>query len=129
MSDQKIANLSSITLLLPTSQTATANGTGVDVTALEGNFAVIVESAVGTGTTPTFDLKLQDSATVGGTYADVAGAAITQIAAAAAGPLNRQIIVVDKNKVKSFIRAAITISGTTPVFLSSAVIVGAKKYT
>lgn len=129
MSDKDIANLNIVTLLLPADRTASAaTPTGVDVTAFEGNIACIVESAVGTGTTPTFDLKLQHSDSISGTYTDITGAAITQITDAAAGALNRQKIIINSNNIKAFVRAPTVISGTSPHFISSAILVGTKQY-
>ena len=126
MSDQTIANLHTISLLVPADRTATANCTGVDISAFDGNVACIIDTAAGTGTTPTLDVKLQDCATVGGTYADIPGAAITQVTDAAA---STQKLVFNANNVKTFVRPVVTISGTTPHFICNAVLVGSKQYT
>ena len=128
MSDNSIANLLVLSALLPATSTSTRTGTGIDVTAYDGNVACIVRSSVGTGTTPTLDFKLQDSDAVGGTYADVTGATATQITDAAEGALNTQKIVFNANKVKAFVRVVGTIAGTTPSFINSAEFVGNKQY-
>ncbi len=130
MSDQDIANLTVKNLFLPADRTTltASETTGVDISDYDGNIAVIIESAVGTGTTPLLDLKLRTCDTVGGTYADIPGMAITQVADAAAGALNRQKLVFNKNSVKKFINASITIAGTSPHFICSGVIVGSKQY-
>jgi hypothetical protein len=128
--DRIIANLNVKNLFLPADRStlAASETTGVDITEYDGDIAVIVNVAVGTGTNPTFDLKLRTCDTVGGTYVDIPGAAITQVTDAAAGALNRQKLIIDANKCKAFINAAITITGSSPHFISGAVIVGSKQY-
>ena len=52
--------------------TATDTGTAVDCQAGDGHVHAVLE--VGTVTDGTFALKMQESATSGGTYADITGA-------------------------------------------------------
>ena len=65
------------TELDPVSQgAATVTTGGVDMSKFERVMFVVMVGAVTTGTV---DAKLQESATSGGTYTDIAGASITQI--------------------------------------------------
>lgn len=108
------------------SRTATLTGTGLDVSAYEGIAKVV--QVVGTptaGTNPTWDGKIQTSATSGGTYADVSGATFTQITT----PGGMQGIAVDLNKCDKFIRYVGTIGGTvSPAFPVGVAFEGIKKY-
>ncbi len=62
-----------------------------------------------TGTSPTCDIKLQECATLGGSYTDVAGGAVPQITAAGTYELH-------VHWLQSYIRHHTTLGGTTPVF-------------
>ena len=97
----------------PITATATATGAGVDTMGYN-SAAVVLEVGVVSGTTPTLDVKIQDSATVGGTYVDVPGAVFTQVTATN----NAQILRIEDLGItrKRFIRAVGTIAGTTPSF-------------
>lgn len=100
-----------VNLLATAARTATANGTGVDVTDYEGMAEVMLDSAAGTGTSPTQDVKLQDSAD-NSTFADITGATFTQVTTTA----SQQKISVDLSKARRYVRAVTTIGGTTPSF-------------
>lgn len=113
-------------LLIPATRTSSANGTGIDCSEYEGSVLAMVHSAAGTGTTPTLDVKLQDSDAVGGTYADIPGAVFTQIDDTAGGSI--QGIQVDASGAKAFIRAVATIAGTTPSFIVGVSVLGLPKY-
>lgn len=121
--NKNIHDVVTLVNLLPTAaRTATANGTGVDVRDYEGKGTVVLDSAAGTGTTPTLDVKLQDSDD-NSTFADISGATFTQVAADAA----RQNIALDFNNVKRYVRAVSTIGGTSPSFTYSLNLLGSKK--
>lgn len=111
-------------LFAPAARTASANGTGVDLTDYEGELLVILDTAAGTGTSPTLDVKLQESDTLNGTYTDIAGKAFTQVVNAA----SQQKLTFDVEKAKAFVRAVATIGGTTPSFTFNVQFVGLKKY-
>lgn len=104
-------------------RTATGQGSSVDVRDVEGDLAIVLDSAAGTGTTPTLDAKLQDSDDGSTGWADVSGATFTQVVGAAA----QQKIVVDANAAKRYVRVAYTIGGTTPSFTFSVNALGRKK--
>lgn len=101
-------------------RTTTTNGSAVDVRAQKGIAAVLLDSAAGTGTTPTLDVKIQDSADGSTGWADIAGAAFTQVTNAA----SQQKIGVDLDSCRGYIRAVATIGGTTPSFTFSVTALG-----
>lgn len=111
-------------LLPPASQTVTLNGAGVDLQKVAPQTAA-VELHVGTvtGTTPTLNVKIQDSAD-NSTFADLATPiAFAQIVAAQT-PITVQV---DTRLVRRYIRAVATIAGTSPVFPCSAVLIAQKE--
>ena len=100
-------------LFAPAAQTVTANGAGVDLVAMGGDHAVVsLHLGVVSGTTPTLDVKIQDSAD-NSTFADFATpVAFTQKTVGASfSRLNLNIA-----NVRRYVRAVVTITGTTPVF-------------
>ncbi len=106
--------------IVPQVATSTVTGTGVD---LDNTIAVFAELQVGTvsGTTPTLDVKLQESDTSGGTYTDIPGAAIAQVTA------STKIDGIDAKRTKRWFRALATIAGTTPSFALSVSLWGNKR--
>lgn len=93
--------------------TATATGTGVDTLGYN-SAAVALEVGVVSGTSPTLDVKIQDSAD-NSTFADVTGLTFTQVTATG----NSQILRVDglnTSTRRRYLRAVGTIAGTTPSF-------------
>lgn len=103
----------------------TQTGTGVDCSELTGQVAVILSASNQSGTTPTLDVKLQTSATVDGTYADISGATFTQVTTTD----GQQVITLDIDSIATdFVRAVGTLAGTSPVYEYSASLVGFSKY-
>lgn len=124
MNLQTIMDILTLLNLFPSAaRTATANGTGVDLQQYSGDVAVVLDSAAGTGTTPTLDVKLQDSAD-NSTFADITGATFTQVT----GTASQQKIVVNKDAARRYVRAVATIGGGTPSFTFSVNALGVKKY-
>lgn len=124
MNQNNIADdLQLLTLAAAAAVTATGNGTGVDVTSFVGQVAVVLTSAAGTGTTPTLDVKLQQSDTLSGTYTDISGATFSQVVAAA----SVQKISLNVDSVKPFIRIVDTVGGTTPSFTRCVSLLGLKQ--
>jgi hypothetical protein len=115
-----------LTSLHPTAaRTATGNGAvAADLRTYDGDIAVLLDSAAGTGTTPTLDLKIQDSADGFTDWQDVALATFTQVVAVA----SQQKLNMNKNAVRRYVRCVYTIGGTTPSFTFSLNIVGVPKY-
>ena len=119
------ANLD-IKILFPAlARTATANGTGVDlqgyINAGGRQMKAFLDVGAVSGTTPTLDVKLQDSAD-NVTYADIAGATFAQATAATS-----QAIHFRTNK--RYVRAVATIAGTTPSFTCSVYALAEKRLT
>ena len=119
--------LSNIALLPSAVNTSTATGTGVDVSGFQGKLKLVLDTAIGTGTTPTLDVTVEDGLTLGGAYAAVTDAngdayAFTQVTDAAAVLAS---IAVDTRDCRKFIRVVATITGTTPSFTCSLNAVGA----
>ena len=124
MNSQNVMDTLQLLNLFPTAaRTATANGTGVDLNDYEGDIAIMIDSDAGTGTAPTLDVKIQDSAD-NSAFADVTDATFTQITTTA----GRQKIVVNSDSSARYVRAVATITGTTPSFTFSVNAVGIKKY-
>jgi len=117
-----LARVTDAVLFAPAARTTTANGTGVDVTDYEGVATVLLTSAAGTGTTPTLDVKLADSAD-NSTWADIPGATFAQVTTAA----SEQLLAFDVQAARKFVRAQCTIAGTTPSFTFAVAFVGIKK--
>ncbi len=105
----------------------TVDGTGIDTKDYEGMAIASLNAKVGTGTTPTLDVKIQESDTLGGTYTDVTGAAFAQVTDVA-GTAGVQKIAIDISGTKRFIRARSVAGGTTPSFNRSCTLIAQKKY-
>lgn len=114
---------SSVTLLAPAEITATANGSGVDLLAYAGKAIVTLCSTIGTGTSPTLAVKLQDSAD-NSSFADVSGATFTQVTDAAASV---QTIGYQISENRRYVRVVSTAGGTTPSFYTSVTMVALKE--
>jgi hypothetical protein len=102
----------------------TGNGAAVDVQTLDGDIFLILDSAAGTGTAPTLDIKVQSSDTSGGTFTDITGAVFTQVTGTAA----QQAITISKDEARRWIRIVYTVGGSNPSFTFSVNGVGVKKY-
>lgn len=116
------ANL--IEIVPVTTATSTHTGTGQDTQKYDGYAQFILTSAAGTGTSPTLDVKLQESDALGSGYTDIAGATFTQVTDAADAS---EMIQVDMAARKKYIRAVGTIAGTTPSFDFAVLAVSTRK--
>jgi hypothetical protein len=101
----------------PGRYTTTQTGAGVDTFGYN-SAALVLEVGTVSGTTPTLDVKVQDSAD-NSSFADVSGLTLTQITASN----NSQILQIDGlnssyNGVarRRYLRVVGTIGGTTPSF-------------
>lgn len=120
-----IINQATHTEVLPAVRvTATGNGSAVDLNALAGDIAYTLMSSAGGGTSPTLDVKLQDSADGSTGWADISGATFTQVTDAAD---SHETIVVDSDAHKRHVRAVKTVSGTSPTFDCGVTAVGFAK--
>ena len=114
-------------LLGADSRSASANGTGFDLQGsndAEGEAIVILDSEAGTGTSPTLDVKLQESAN-DSDWSDISGATFTQVTDGGAG---FEKISINVNDTERYVRAVATLGGTTPVFVCAVSLVYSKKY-
>lgn len=105
--------------------TASGNSTGVDVTAYEGLAKVVLDSSAG-GSGATDDVVIQESADGSTGWAALAQgntSAFTQVGNAA----STQVINIDLDKCKAFLRIAETVGGTAS-FKRSVLLVANKKY-
>lgn len=100
-------------------RTATGNGAGIDVRDFVGRGKLTVDCAAGTGTTPTLDIRLQDSED-NVTFADIPGLTFAQVTTVA----SQQQRGITLDAVRRFIRVAFTVGGTTPSFTFSATLQG-----
>jgi len=117
------------TLLACDARTASANGTGFDLegsNGAEGEAIVILASdAASAGSSPTLDVKLQESAN-NSDWSDISGATFTQVTDAAQA---LEKISINTNDVKRYLRAVGTIGGTSsPAFTYSVALAYGKKY-
>ena len=104
--------------------TSTATSAAIDLKEYDGDVSLILTSAAGTGSSPTLDVKVQDSDASGGTYGDLSGAAFTQVTDSA----SMQVITFSKDEAKRYIKIVQTIGGSSPTFTFSINLVGLKKY-
>ena len=106
------------------SVTATATSGAIDLKEFDGDVLLVLNCAAGTGSSPTLDIKVQDSDETGGTYGDLSGATFTQVTDAA----SVQTLEVNKDECKRFIKIVQTVGGSSPVFVYGISLVGLKKY-
>lgn len=102
----------------PNAVTATANGTGVDTQGYADGM-VILEVGTVSGTTPSMTVKIQESDD-NSTFADITGATFTAVTASNSS----QVLRLSELNVtrKRYVRAVATISGTTPSFAFSTIV-------
>jgi len=102
--------------------TASADGASMDLQGYQGVLKVVLNSGAGGGTAPTLDAKIQDSAD-NSTFADIPGKVFTQVT----GNASIQSLAIDTRAVKRYIRADLTITGTSPTFGLAVTAVGQKQ--
>jgi len=108
--------------LIAGTYTADATGAGADLQGYQGVSKVVLNSGAGGGTAPTLDAKIQDSAD-NSTFADIPGKVFTQVT----GNASIQSLAIDTRAVKRYIRADLTITGTSPTFGLAVTAVGQKQ--
>ena len=106
------------------SVTATATSSAIDLKEFDGDVLLVLNCAAGTGSSPTLDIKVQDSDETGGTYGDLSGATFTQVTDSA----SVQTLEVNKDECKRFIKIVQTVGGSSPVFVYGVSLIAAKKY-
>lgn len=120
----KLIQANVVEMEAPARQTATFNTADIDLTKYSGPVQVILTSSAGGGTTPTLNVKLQDATASGGTYADITGAAFAEVTDAAD---STQMITLQADETRGFIKVVGTITGTSPTFDMAVVAVGCLK--
>jgi hypothetical protein len=121
---QALDKLDLVNLHATAARTATGSATGVDVQAYDGDLVLVLDSAAGTGTTPTLAVTVEHSDALGSGYTAITGAAFTQVTTTA----SQQKLVISKDEAKRYVRVTYTIGGSTPSFTFSVNAVGVKKY-
>lgn len=91
-------------------RTASVTSSAFDVGDAQSLVAYLTVTA-GSGTTPTLDIKFQDSPDSGTTWFDIAGASFTQVT----GSSSTQVVSASR-KFSNLVRCVVTIGGTTPSF-------------
>ena len=104
-------------------RTATGQTSGIDLKDYDGDVVFLLDSAAGTGTSPTLDVTIEDSAD-DSSFAAITDAAFTQVT----GTASAQKLVVNKDSARRYVRVKYTLGGTTPSFTFSVNAVGVTKY-
>ncbi len=100
-------------------------GSSLDLQGYQGKVRITLNIGTVTGTSPTLDIKVQDSAD-NATFADVSPA--VAFAQKVSGSANtNDSIVVDTRAVRRYIKLYGTVGGTTPSFTVSALAIGQKQ--
>ena len=121
---QNIEKLEVFSIVATAAVTSTATSSAIDLKEYDGDVSLILTSAAGTGSSPTLDVKVTDSATSSGTYTDLSGATFTQVT----GSVSMQVITFSKDECKRFIKIVQTVGGSTPSFTYSINGIALKKY-
>jgi hypothetical protein len=121
--------------------TAAAEGSAIDLSAIDGNIMLILSAEAGTGTNPTLDITIEERVDATDTWAAIdndawfnpatntsgSAADFTQVTNAANSFQKRGL---KRQLLKAQIRATCTIGGTsTPTFLFSLIGVAQSRYT
>ena len=104
-------------------RTATGQTSGIDLRTYDGDLVFLLDSAAGSGTSPTLNVTIEDSAD-NSSFAAISGAAFTQVT----GTASAQKLVVNKDSARRYVRVKYTIGGTSPSFTFSVNAVGVTKY-
>lgn len=102
---------------------ADTNGAAIDVSEYDDNVAVLLTASAGTGDM-TLDVKLQGSVNGSTGWADITGAAFTQVTTTA----SIQRLVLNVASCSKFVRAVVDVGGATPSFIVGVGIIGEPKY-
>lgn len=105
-------------LLVPAAVTATANSGSVDCRGWDRALIIFTVGVV-SGTSPTMDVKLQDSAD-NSTFADVTSGTFTQVTATATTPA---LMDIDLTKRNRYIRTVDTIGGSSTPTINMGLVV------
>ena len=106
--------IKSVVGLIPEDLATTTNGIAVDTNGFD-DAQVILDTGASSGTSPTLDVKMQESDSSGSGYTDISGATFTQITA----DDQHQSLGLNLRSKKRYIRAVATLVGTSPTFITS----------
>ena len=126
--------ISRLVIMNPAAQGTTLTSAAADTLNYDGLAAIVVSVGAVSGTNPTLDIKVQSSATSGGTYVDVPGSGYTTTAGVLGIPTitaANQVVsaILDLDSAQRFIKLVCTIGGTgSPNFLFGAHLAGFLKY-
>lgn len=118
-----LETLNTLSVLAPTTVDAANNTAGVDLSSIDGD-ALLVLSATASAASTGMKVKVQSSATQSGTYADVSGAAFTDLGATAAV----RTVTVPREELGAWFRLAFTDETGTFSSVVSCVALGCKRY-
>ena len=108
-------------LLPPGRLTVTVNGTGVDVSEFQDMVKLVLMAESVSGASRTMDIEITDGLTLGGAYASMVPAVnFTQVGLTDA----EEELNVNIDRARPFIRAEVTIAGTTPIYETSLSMIG-----
>lgn len=118
----RLENCSLKTSLIPPARLiADGNETGVDVSELQDMVKLVLAFQSVSGANRLMDIEITDGLTLGGSYASMVPAVnFTQIGLTD----SEQEIDVYIDRARPFIRAEVTISGTSPIFEGSVQMIG-----
>lgn len=115
--------LATLSVLAPTTVDAANNTTGVDLSTIDGD-ALLVLSATASAASTAMKVKVQNSATQNGAYADVSGAAFTDLGATAFV----RTVTVPREELGAWFRLAFTDETGTFSAVVSCIAVGCKRF-
>ena len=96
------------------------SNTGVDMRSYVGEAAFILSAKNTAGTTPTLDIKLQESDAPSSGFTDITGGAFTQVTDANTLAAVKYKLNINLDSTKRYVRAYVDIGGTdTPKFIVS----------
>lgn len=97
----------------------------IDLQQYEGQLAALLMTTGSTGNANnTIDVSVYECDTSGGSYAAATGGAFTQVGYNAAA---QQKLVLNKNKLKRYVKFNFDVSGTDPSYPVACALMGAKK--
>ncbi|MDX2074699.1 MAG: hypothetical protein SFX19_10125 [Alphaproteobacteria bacterium] len=107
------------------SRTSNLDGSAIDLKDYDGEAVIVLDSSAATaGSSPTLDVKLQESADGSTGWTDVTGGAFTQVTNAA----SKQKLSINTDECKRYIKAVGTLGGTsTPTFIYGVTALAAKQ--
>jgi len=99
---------------------------GVDISGLTGQILIVLSTTNAAGSSPTLDVKIQESAD-NSTWSDITGAAFDQVTTS--NDDDQFSLTISADAASQYIRAHLTVGGTsTPTFEASVTGIGFDKY-